>query len=33
MIIREWLFQEEQTPFKKKNKKVYTPKTLKQIAR
>ena len=33
MIIPEWLFKEEQTPIKKQIKKVYNPKTLKQIAR
>ena len=33
MIIPEWLFQEERSPIKKKIKKVYNPKTLKQIAR
>ena len=33
MIILEWLFKEEQTPIKNKFKKVYNPKTLKQIAR
>ena len=33
MIIPEWLFKEEQTPIKNKIKKVYNPKTLKQIAR
>ena len=33
MIITEWLFKEEQTPFEKKIKKVYKPKTLKKIAR
>ena len=31
MIIPEWLFKQEQTPIKKK--KVYNPKTLKQLAR
>ena len=33
MIITEWLFREEHTPIKNKNKKVYNPETLKQIAR
>ena len=33
LIIPEWLFKEEQTPNKNKDKKVYNPKTLKQIAR
>ena len=33
MIIPEWLFKQEQTPFKKKIQKVYNPKTLKQTAR
>ena len=33
MIIPEWLFKQEQTPNKNKVKKVYNPKTLKQIAR
>ena len=33
MIIPEWLFREEQTPNKNKIKKVFNPKTLKQIAR
>ena len=32
LFIPEWLFKEEQTPFKKKIKKVYNPKTLRQIA-
>ena len=32
-IIPEWLFKEEQTPTKKKIKKLYNPKTLKQLAR
>ena len=32
-IIPEWLFKEEQAPIKKQTKKVYNPKTLKQIAR
>ena len=33
IIIPEWLFNEEQTPIKKQNKKVYNPKALKQKAR
>ena len=33
IIIPEWLFKEEQTPFEKKNKKILDPKTIKQIAR
>ena len=33
MIIPEWLFKEEQAPFKKKIQKVYNPKTLQQLAR
>ena len=33
MIIPEWFFEEDRTPFKKKIQKVYNPKTLKQIAR
>ena len=33
MIIPDWLFKEERTPIKKKIQKVYSPKTLKQIAR
>ena len=33
MIIPEWLFKEEQTPLKSKVKKIYNPKTKKQIAR
>ena len=33
MIIPEWVFKEEQAPNKNKIKKVYNPKTLKQIAR
>ena len=33
MIIPEWLFKEKQTPHRNKNKKVYNPKILKQIAR
>ena len=33
IIVPEWLFKEEQTPIRKKIKKVYNPKTLKQIAR
>ena len=33
MIIPDWLFNEERSPFKKKIQKVYNPKALKQIAR
>ena len=33
MIVPEWLFKEEQAHIKIKTKKVYDPKTLKQIAR
>ena len=33
MIIPEWLFKQEQTPIKKKIRKAYNPKTLKQIAK
>ena len=33
MNIPEWLFIQKQTPIKKKRKKVYNPKTLKQLAR
>ena len=33
MIIPEWFCKQEQTPIKNKVKKVYNPKTLKQIAR
>ena len=33
LIIPEWFFKEERTPIKKQIKKVYNPKTLKQIAR
>ena len=33
MIIPEWLFKEGKAPIKNKIKKVYNPKTLKQIAR
>ena len=33
IITPKWLFKEEQTPFEKTKKKVYKPKTLKQIAR
>ena len=33
MIIPEWLYKGKQTPNKNKFKKVYNPKTLKQIAR
>ena len=32
MIIPEWLFKEEQSPIKKKIQKVYSPKTIKQLA-
>ena len=32
MIKAEWFFKEQQPPFKKEIKKVYNPKTLKQIA-
>ena len=32
MNIPEWLFKQEQTPVKKKIRKVYNPKTLKQLA-
>ena len=32
MIIPDWFFKEEKTPFKKKIQKVYNPKTLKQLA-
>ena len=32
MIIPEWFFKEEQAPIKKQTKKVFNPKTLKQIA-
>ena len=32
IMIPEWLFKEEETPIKNKIKKVYNPKTLKQIA-
>ena len=33
MILPEWLIKEEQKPIKNKIKKVFNPKTLKQIAR
>ena len=33
IIIPEWFFKEEQSPIKKKIKKVYNPKTLRQLAR
>ena len=33
MILPEWLFQEEKAAIKNKIKKVYNPKTLKQLAR
>ena len=33
MIITEWFFKEEKTPSNKKIKKLYKPKTLKQLAR
>ena len=33
MIIPDWFFKEEKTPFRKKLQKVYNPKTLKQLAR
>ena len=33
MIIPEWFFKEEKSPIKKKIKKVYNPKILKQLAR
>ena len=33
MIIPEGFFKQEQTPIKKKIRKAYNPKTLKQIAR
>ena len=32
-IVPKWLFKVEQTPIRKKYKKVYNPKTLKQIGR
>ena len=32
-MIKQWFFKEERTPIKKQIKKVYNPKTLKQIAR
>ena len=33
MIIPDWLFKEERSPFKKTIQNVYNPKTLKQLAR
>ena len=33
LIIPDWYFKEEQTPIKNKIKKIFNPKTLKQIAR
>ena len=33
MILPEWFFKEENSPIKKKIRKVYNPKTLKQVAR
>ena len=33
MIIHDWCFKEEKSPIKKKIQKVYSPKTLKQLAR
>ena len=33
IIIPEWYFKEEQTPIKKKTKKLFNPQTLKRIAR
>ena len=33
MILREWFFKEENSSIKKKIRKVYNPKTLKQVAR
>ena len=33
MIIPDWFFKEEKTPIKKKIRKVYNPKTLKQLVR
>ena len=33
MNIPKWLFKEEKAPIKNKNKKVYYPKSLRQIAR
>ena len=33
MIVPEWLFKEEEAPFKNKIKVVNNPKTLKEIAR
>ena len=33
LILPEWLYKEEHLPITKKIKKVYNPKTLKQMAR
>ena len=33
MIIPDWLFKEEQAPNKNKIKKVFNPRTIKQLAR
>ena len=33
MIIPEWLYKEERSPIEKKIQKIYTPRTLKQLAR
>ena len=33
MIIPDWLFKDEQAPSKNKHKKVFNPKTKKQLAR
>ena len=33
MVIPEWLFKEERTPFRKTIRKVCNPQTLKQLAR
>ena len=33
MNVPKWFFKEEQAPITNKNKQVYYPKTLKQIAR
>ena len=33
LIIPEWLVKEQQEPVKNKYKKIYNPKTLKQMAR
>ena len=33
MIIQKWLFIEKQANIKNKNKEVYKPKTIKQLAR